>query len=50
MSISWQNQEVAKSRAGRPPARQLRLVLAGVIEEAQSAKTPLDCFQLFLPP
>ena len=50
VSISWQNQEFAKSRAGRPPARQLRQVPAGVIEEAQSAKTPLDCFQLFLPP
>ena len=50
VKISWTNQEVARSRAGRRPAVQLGRVPAGVTSMAQAAKTPLECFELFVPP
>ena len=46
--ISWQNQEVARSRAGRPPAAQNRKVAPGVVPNARNAVNPVDCFSLFV--
>ena len=47
-TISWQNQEVARSRAGRSPALQHRKVAPGVVPQYRGADTPLDCFSLFV--
>ena len=39
-TVSWQNQEIARSRAGRPPAVQNRKLAPEVISEAKNADTP----------
>jgi hypothetical protein len=46
--ITWQNQEAVASRAGRPPAIQLRRARPGTVPFEKDAKTPLSCFSLFI--
>ena len=46
-SVKWSNQEPIP-RAGRRPATHVRRVESGLVQQAREAKTPTECFLIFV--